>query len=123
MLKKVVHFTNFDGEQDKATLYFNLTEAELVRLDTRYFGGLEAVIDNLDPENNPQQVMDLFEDVIKASYGERSEDGRYFIKDPNKAQMFLHSAAFSSLFLELIRDADAAAAFIKGILSTTAPIE
>lgn len=121
MLKKVVEFTDFNGEQASETLYFNLTEAEIIRLDANYTGGLEAVTKVLDPKENPQQVLDLFEDVICASYGEKSKDGRHFLKDPGAVKTFLHSAAYSALFMELIQDADAAAAFVKGIMVSTAP--
>lgn len=121
MLKKVVEFTDFNDEQGSETLYFNLTEAEIIRLDANYEGGLEAVTKVLDPQENPQQVLDLFEDVIKASYGEKSKDGRHFVKDPDAVQNFLHSAAYSALFMELIQDADAAAAFVNGIMISTAP--
>ena len=121
MLKKVVEFTDFNGEQGSDTLYFNLTEAEIIRLDANYVGGLAGVTKVLDPKENPQQVLDLFEDVIRASYGEKSKDGRHFMKDPIAVQTFFHSAAYSALFMELIQDADAAAAFVNGIMISTAP--
>lgn len=123
MLKKVVAYTDFDGEQASKTLYFNLTEAEIIRLDANYEGGLEEITKHLDPEENPQQILDLFEDVIRASYGEKSKDGQHFVKDPDKVQMFLHSAAYSALFMELIQDADMAAAFVNGIMISTVPKE
>jgi hypothetical protein len=121
MLKKVVEFTDFNGEPASETLYFNLTEAEIIRLDANYPGGLKGVTTVLDPQNNPQQVLDLFEDVIRASYGEKSSDGRHFVKDPNAVQNFLHSAAYSALFMELIQDGESAAAFVNGIMISTVP--
>lgn len=125
MLKKVVKYTDFNGNPAEDTLYFNLTEAELVRLDVKYKpqGGFEGVASNLDPENNPEEVLTLFEDIIQASYGVRSEDGKYFIKDSEEAKLFFQSAVYSALFVELLQDADVASAFVNGIISSTAPIK
>jgi len=121
VLKKTVKYVNFDGKEDQEVLYFNLTEPEVVRLDVQFEGGLETFINKLDPELKPQDVLDLFEKLIKASYGEKSADGRHFRKSPETAQLFYQSAAYSALFVELIQDADKAAAFFNGLLSSTAP--
>ncbi|MCK5604780.1 hypothetical protein KAR91_23020 [Candidatus Pacearchaeota archaeon] len=121
MLKKTIKYVNFDGKEDQETLYFNLTEPEVVRLDVQFVGGLEKFIKNLDPEVRPEDVLNLFEKLIKAAYGEKSDDGRHFTKDPETANLFFQSAAYSALFVELIQDADKAAAFFNGLLSSTSP--
>ncbi len=121
MLKKTVKYVNFDGKEEEEAFYFNLTEPEVVRLDVKFKGGLETFISNLDPESRPEDVLDLFERLIKASYGEKSEDGRHFRKSPETADLFYQSAAYAALFVELIQDADKAAAFFNGLLSSTTP--
>ncbi len=105
----------------KETVYFNLTEPEVVRLDVKFEGGLEKFITNLDPEARPEDVLNLFERLIKAAYGEKSEDGRHFLKSPETANLFFQSAAYAALFVELIQDADKAAGFFNGLLSSTSP--
>ena len=119
MLKKTIKFVDFDGKEQSDTLYFNLTEPEVVRLDVSFPGGLEEYIKNLDEKVNPQDILNLFEEVIRASYGEKSEDGRYFIKDSESVAMFYQSATYSALFVELVSDADQAAAFFNALLSKT----
>ena len=119
MLKKVIKYIDFDGNGREDTLYFNLTEPEVVRLDVQFPGGLEGYINNLDEKVNPQDILSLFEDVIRASYGEKSDDGRYFVKDPETVDLFYQSAAYSALFVELVQDADTAASFINALLSKT----
>jgi len=116
MLKKKVTYTDFDGLERSEQLYFNLSEPEIVRLDVTYKGGLEKFINQLDPEERPDEVLDLFETVIRTSYGEKSEDGRFFVKDPEAVAMFMQSAAYSALFMELIQDADSAATFVNGLV-------
>jgi hypothetical protein len=121
MIKKEIHFTDFDGNNQVEEAYFNLTEPEIVRLDAKFVGGLDAFTKNIDPVNRPEEVVDLFEDVLSSSYGVKSEDGRRFVKDPVVVGQFLDSAAYSALFMELLGDAEAAAAFMEGVLTITAP--
>ena len=123
MLKKKVKYVDFDGEKREDTLYFNLTEPEVVRLDVQFPGGLEEYINNLDEKTNPQDILSLFEKVLRASYGVKSEDGRYFVKEEKDVDLFYQSAAYSALFVELVQDADKAASFFNGLLTTTTVVE
>ena len=117
MLKKVVKYTDFNGEVQSEDLYFNLTEPEVVRLDVQFEGGLVTYIENLNDEINPQDVLTLFEKIIKASFGEKSDDGKYFVKNPETTNLFYQSAAYSAIFVELVQDADKAASFFNSLLS------
>ena len=119
MLKKAIKYIDFDGNEQEETLYFNLSEPEVVRLDVQFKGGLEEYINNLDEKVNPQDILSLFEKVIKASYGEKSDDGRYFVKKEEGIDLFYQSAAYSALFVELVTDADKAATFFNALLSKT----
>lgn len=121
MIKKRVTYKDFNDKERTETLYFNLTEPELVRIDVLYpDGGLEKFVKDLDPEARPGEVLELFETVIRTSYGEKSEDGRYFVKDEKATNLFMNSAAYGALFMELIQDADVAADFVNGLISQTA---
>lgn len=119
MLKKVVKYVDFEGEERSDTLYFNLTEPEVVRLDVQFEGGLEEYISNLDEKVAPENILSLFEKVIRASYGEKGEDGRHFIKNEEMIDMFNQSAAYAALFVELVQNADQATIFFNGLLSST----
>lgn len=119
MLKKTIEYVDFNDQERSEVFYFNLTEPEIVRIDASIPGGLEDFISNLDEETNPQEIIDLFEMIIKAAYGEKSEDGRLFIKSEEKSALFSQSAAYSSLFMELVTDADKAADFFSALISKT----
>ena len=123
MIKKEIRFKDFNSEDQVEEAYFNLTEPEIVRLDAKFVGGLETFTQNIDPINRPHEIVELFEEVLAKSYGVKSEDGRRFVKDDDVVGAFLDSAAYSALFMELLRDADAAAAFMDGVLTITAPGE
>ena len=49
------------------------------------------------------------------AYGEKSLDGKYFEKSPERSLRFSQTEAYSELFLELL-DPEKAAAFINAIL-------
>lgn len=120
MLKRPVSYVDFDGTERTDILYFNLNEVEGARLEVRYPGGLENFIENLDAEKRPQDILDLFEHVLSTAYGFKSEDGRHFIKTDEETAKFKQSAAYSALFMELMRDADAAAEFFKQVVFANA---
>lgn len=122
MLKKDVTYQDFNGEERTDTFYFNLTEPEVVRLDVEFPGGLQEYINNFN-EEEPQNILNLFEKVIRESYGEKSKDGRYFIKDPESTDRFYQSAAYSALFVELVQDAEKASVFFNALLTRTAVSE
>ena len=119
MLKKKIEYVNFNGEKDSETLYFNLTEAEVVRLDLEFDGGLETYIGSLDEKTRPEDILHLFERILLMSYGEKSEDGKYFLKSEEETAMFNQSAAYSSLFIQLVQDVDQATAFFNELLTRT----
>lgn len=123
MLMKTVEYMDFDGNPRKEKLYFNLSEAEIVRLDAEFEGGLENHVEKIVEEENPSDILQLFERVLRLSYGEKSEDGRHFMKNQEMQDMFVQSAIYNSLFMSLVTDVDEATAFINALLTrTTVPV-
>jgi hypothetical protein len=118
MLKKVVKYVDFNGNERSDTLYFNLTDVEVTRLEVKFPGGLEKYVNGLDAEERPDEILDLFEAVLSMSYGEKSEDGRYFHKPEEKTTAFVESAAYGAIFFELLSDADKAAEFFSAVVFT-----
>lgn len=118
MYKTTVTVENFDGEMKPVDLYFNLTKAEITKLQLSYKDGfdkyVDAIIHPIDGEPDPKKIMDLFEMLILKSYGVRTEDG--FIKTPEKAQAFATTEAYSELFMRLISDEKAQTDFFMGIM-------
>ena len=60
--------------------------------------------------------MRIFKDLVLKSYGVKSDDGRRFIKNEKLREEFEQTEAYSILYMELSTDADAAAAFVNGII-------
>lgn len=116
MLKKTVTYETFDGETVTEDFYFNLTKAELSDRQFSVKGGLSALMEQIIKTNDQTKMYSIFKEIILAAYGEKSADGRKFIKSKEISENFTHTEAYSTIFMELLNDADAAAAFVTGIL-------
>lgn len=115
MLKKTITFVDYNGAEKTKDYYFNLTKAELVKMEMSTEGGLAEKIKKVSDAKNGAAIIAIFEDIIQKSYGVKTDNGG-FIKRASDLDEFIASPAYSELFMELATDADAAAAFINGIM-------
>lgn len=116
MLKKTITFKDLDGEELTEDFYFALNKAELAELALGPKGGLEAYMREIVEATDGERIINLLKKIIRMSVGRRSADGRLFIKDEETINNFMYSDAYSQLFMELVTDAGAAAAFVTGIV-------
>jgi hypothetical protein len=116
MLKRDITYENFDGEKVTETFYFNLTKSEIVELEVGYDEGLQEVLQRIIKTENRKRLIEEFKRIILLSYGERSEDGKRFVKNDQLREGFAQTAAYDALFIELATNEESAAVFIKGII-------
>ena len=116
MLKKTITYTDYDGNERTEDFYFNLTKAEVAEMEMSYTGGMEKMLKKIVAEKDSKRIVEIFKDLILRSYGEKSADGKRFIKNQELRDAFAQTEAYSELFMELATDAEAAAAFVNGIL-------
>jgi len=115
MLKKTIKYTDYDGNEREETFYFNLSKAEVAELELSVEGGLVKQIEKIVEEQDGRRIIEMFKDIILKSYGEKSPDGKRFVKSKELREAFSQTEAYSELFMELATDANAAAAFVNGI--------
>lgn len=116
MLKKTITSVDFNGNERTEDFYFNLTKAEVMEMEMSTVGGLSEMIQKIVSAQDTPSIIKVFKDLILRSYGEKSADGKRFIKTPEMAESFSQTEAYSVLFMELATDAEAAAAFVNGII-------
>lgn len=116
MLKKTITYTDFNGEEVKEDFFFHLSKAELIELEMSHNEGLSTALQNIIDANDGKAIMDEMKKIIMMSYGKKSTDGKRFIKNQNLREEFASSEAYSTLFVELVTDADAATIFMDGII-------
>lgn len=115
MLKKTIEYVDYNGNERKEDFYFNLTQAEAMELELSTSGGLTESVRRIVAAQDGPAIFKIFKELILTAYGEKSPDGKRFIKSPELSQAFAQTEAYSKFFMELATDADAAAAFVNGI--------
>lgn len=120
MIKKTIKYTDYNGIEREGDFFFNLSKAELMEMELSTNGGLAETIQNIVNAQDGQSLVKIFKDLILKAYGEKSIDGKRFVK-VNDAGVplsigFSQTEAYSELFMELATNDVAAAEFVKGIM-------
>lgn len=116
MIKKTITYTDYNGLERKEDFYFNLTEAEVMEMEMSTTGGLAEMIQKIVNAQDAPAIIKIFKDLVLRAYGEKSADGKRFIKSDEIATAFSQTEAYSILFMRLATDADEAAEFVNGIV-------
>lgn len=114
MLKKVIPFKDFDGNDRTEVAYFHITKTELTDL---------VANDTLDPDvliqanADGKQTFKMMKTLVELSYGIRSEDGTSFIKDEANLKRFKQSLAYDSFIMSMLTDnnGNSFLDFVKGV--------
>ncbi len=116
MLKLTKTYTDYNGVERTEDLYFNLSKAEIMEMEMSIAGGLAGMITKIVAAQDTPAIVKIFKELILKAYGEKSPDGKRFIKSDEISTAFSQTEVYSELFMELATDADAAARFINGIV-------
>lgn len=112
-------YTNFNGETKTKSINFNLTEAELTKLQKDYLdvGGINAVMDAAIQSGDSKKLLDFFELLVHRSYGIKSADGEEFHKSPELMASFENQAFYSDLYMSFFLEEGAVGqAFIRAVM-------
>ena len=120
MLKKTITYTDYNGVERTEDFFFNLSKAEIMEMEMSTTGGLAELIQKVVQTQDAPSIIKIFKDLVLKAYGEKSPDGKRFIKSPELAEAFSQTEAYSNLFMELATDANAAAKFVNGIIPADA---
>lgn len=120
MLTKTIKYTDYNGVEREEKFLFNLSKAELMEMEMGTAGGLAETIQTIVQTQDAPKIIEMFKKLILKAYGEKSADGKRFIKtDENGKPLsigFSQTEAYSELFMELATDDVKAADFVKGII-------
>lgn len=115
MFKYTVNYEDFDGNQQSETLFFNFSKPELMKLQMKDNGKYTDHLQVVAESNNPMEIMNAFSEIILMAYGQKSEDGKRFIKSDEAREEFSQSAAYDAFLFELIGDPDIMNKFMVGV--------
>lgn len=116
MIKETISYEDIDGNSKTMDAYFHLTMREMRQL---LKDGIQEKLDAVTSgKASPDVMFDLIDELIKASYGKRSEDNgeAHFVKNPEATEIFMQSDAYDSLLGKLMSDDKFATRFFTGLV-------
>ena len=116
MFKKTITYTDYNGDERKEDFFFNLSKAELLEMQLSTNGGLQGFLMKIIETKDMPKLVEMFKEIIMRAYGEKSLDGKHFMKSEEIRRNFECSPAYSELFMELATNSDSAAEFINALL-------
>lgn len=116
MLKKIVKFEDFNGEQQEAEVHFNLTKTELANYYARFEGGFDQYFAEAVRRGDLETVSKLMFDFIHMSYGQKSPDGLRFVKTEEDLFNFKQTAVYDEVCSTVMQDVDSFLDFVYAIV-------
>lgn len=115
MYKRTFKYTDYDGNPREEDAYFNLTESEIAEMSLSVNGGLDQMMRRIVAAQDTKQIVAIFKDLLLKAYGEKSLDGKRFVKSKEAAEAFSQTEMYNQLFMELAFDAEKAAEFFRHV--------
>ena len=116
MRKETITYTDYNGVERKEDFFFNLTKAEIMEMEMTTTGGMAEMIQKIVNAQDAPSIIKIFKEIVLKAYGEKSADGKRFIKSEEISTAFAQTEAYSQLFMKLATDAEAASKFINEIV-------
>lgn len=120
MLKKTITYTDYNGVEREEDFYFNLNKAELMEMEMGVTGGMSEKLKKIVDSKDAPSIINTFKEIILKAYGQKSDDGKQFVKSEKLSTEFSQTEAYVNLFMELGSDSKAAADFVNGIMPVSA---
>ena len=115
MLKKTFQYTDFNGNTQEETFYFNLSKSEVIEYELQERAGMSTTIQRIVEERDNQKILAHFKDIVIKAVGRKSDDGRRFVKNDEIREDFLASPAYDEMFVWLMSEPGAGADFINSV--------
>ena len=115
MIKETITYVDYNGVEKTEDKYFNLSKAELLKMQYSTEGGMIERLKNVVDNMNGKDMLEIFDELLVNSYGVVSENGG-FVKNDKLREEFKSSEAYSELFVKLMSDVDEATRFINGVI-------
>jgi len=115
MIKRTIKYTDYKGNEREEDFYFNFSQPELMEMELTTKGGMSEYLEKIIKAQDREELIKWFKVIVLKAYGEKSEDGRRFIKSKELSEAFSQTEAFVQLYMELATDDEKAAEFVNGI--------
>lgn len=119
MYTKKITYTDYNGIEKTEDICFNLSKRDVMLLQNSVEGGFDVAIEKIKASGDQYKMLALFDRLIQAAYGQKSEDGSRFIKNPALTNEFIQTAAYEALFDEFVTNPE----FVKEFFLECSPKE
>lgn len=116
MLSITKTYKDFNGQSRTEDFLFHLTKAEILDMELSENGGFSTILRKLSARQDIKEIISIFRKLVRMAYGEKSADGRTFVKNDQITENFVSTNAYADIYYDLVTDPDKAAAFINGIV-------
>lgn len=116
MHKETITYEDYNGVEITEDFFFNFNKAELMEMQYGVAGGLDAILKRIVATNDMPGLITIFKDLVLKAYGQKSADGRRFIKTPELRTEFEQTPAYSIIFMKYATDDKAGAKFINNVI-------
>ena len=79
-------------------------------------GNMSSLLEQIVQEKDTAKITAHFKSIILKSYGEKTLDGKRFVKSAELLDDFVQTEAYSQLFVELATNDDKAIEFVNGLI-------
>lgn len=115
MIKWPITYTDYNGETRTEEFYFNLSKPEIMELQLNANGAYGAYLKRIIQERDGKEMAKVYRELITKAYGEKTDDGRRFVKSKELTDAFMQTEAYSELYMELFTDMKACEKFFNGV--------
>lgn len=115
MYKITRKYTDFNGVEKEEDFYFNLSKADILKMELSEEGGMDKRLDRLVKTKDMKEAIKVFEGLLLMAYGVKTDDGR-FVKSDAARQAFVSSAAYSEIYWDLATNPEEAQKFVDNVV-------
>lgn len=116
MLARKISYTDYNGNPREEVFYFNLSKAEIMEMELGVSGGMTQMLNMMIDQEDTPGLARFYKNMILKAYGEKSLDGKRFVKNQEIRDAFEQTDAYSELYMELVTSPEKASEFVKGIM-------
>lgn len=115
MYKISKKYTDFNGVEKEEDFYFNLSKADILKMELSEEGGMDQRLNRLVKTKDMKEAIKVFEGLLLLSFGIKTDDGR-FVRSEEARQAFVSSAAYSEIYFELATNPEEAQKFVNNVI-------
>lgn len=115
-----ITYTDLNGKIRSEDFYFHMEFIEILEMELSYEGGLQGYLEKLGRTEDGAGAYLLFKELVLKAYGEKSDDGRRFIKKTDEGVLlrdhFEQCPAMSNMIVGFVKDTESANTFVRSLI-------